>query len=159
MTTSVRYKFVKNATGAALTATTFPMQGDGDDRQFRVVKHVLVAADIGTGAGQTGHASGMILDVLSSTTNPLWVLGFVSRPTAAVSGMVPYHNIDNASFTPAVPVTQIQAQFGIDANNVVRMIDANVAAGTAALAVGDVVTALIFIGAPQESADIMNPVP
>ena len=83
MTTSVRYQNVQNTLGIALTSANFPYLGDGDDKQFKVIKRQLSAADIGIGAGQIGNASGAIIGVAPSTANVLWIEALIYRPASS----------------------------------------------------------------------------
>ena len=59
MTSSVRYREITNATGAAVVAGG-ALIDFGKDLATETVNVVLVAADVGAGAGQTQHANGMI---------------------------------------------------------------------------------------------------
>ncbi len=156
MTTTARYKFVENTLGAAFTLANFPYSNDGDDKPFKVIKRAVVAADVGTGAGQLGHASGAIIDVIPATTNVLWALGFVSRPLAAVGGMTPYKNMQGVTVPVVTPLTQMQLQIGLGTDNTIRGIDGNASAGTSAIATGDIITILLFTGSPIDPSDAMN---
>ena len=155
MTTSVRYKKVDNALGAALTLANFPYTNDGDDRQLKFLKRTIAAADIGTAAGQIGHASGAIVDVCPPTTNVLWAQLFVFRPLTAVAGAIPYKNLQGVTVPVATPLTQFQVQCLLGTDNTIRAIDA-AQGGTAAIAAGDVITALVLIGQKSDSTDSMN---
>jgi hypothetical protein len=153
MTTSVRYKFVKNVSGAAfIDINVFPVLNDGDDKKFIFLKRILTAADIGTAAGQSRHALGIMLDVMSLTTNVLWVRGDSFRPLAAVSGVIPYLRLDDR-WPDGVNDVRLRYALGLD--NTIRVIDAGAVASTY-LAAGDIVTAQILIGSQQDSADSMN---
>lgn len=59
MTTSVRYSTLTNTTGAAVVAGGATIN-QGQDYAEQYVDVTLAAADIGTSAGQTRHAAGMI---------------------------------------------------------------------------------------------------
>lgn len=155
MTTAVRYKNVENTLGAAFTLANFPYTNDGDDRQLKFVKRTIVAADIGTGAGQIGHASGAIVDIAPPTTNVLWAQLFVFRPQAAVSSAIPYKNLQGVTVPVVTPLTQFQVQCLLATDNTIRAIDA-AQGGTAAIAAGDVITGLIIIGQKSVSTDSMN---
>ena len=58
MTSSVRYKYIKNTTATPLTVDNFVsnclINSDGDDKQCKFVKRIITAADIGTNPGQIG---------------------------------------------------------------------------------------------------------
>lgn len=151
MTTSTRYKFVKNALGVPLTIANFPVTNDGDDRQTKTVKRVLSAADIGTAAGQIGNASGCIVDVIPSGYNVLWVEGLTWRPLTAVGGAKPYMLMDNNVI--AATIVEIEYMLGLD--NTIRAIDVGQGGGSA-LAIGDIITVKLTIGAAQDTLDSMN---
>jgi hypothetical protein len=153
MTTSVRYKNVANTLGAAFTLDNFPFGSDGDDKQLKIVKRIIAAADIGTGAGQIGNALGAIVDIIPPTTNVIWFQLFIFRPLAGVP--VPYKNLQGVVVTPAVPVAQFQVLGLLGTDNTIRAIDA-AQGGTAAIAAGDIITAFAIIGQKQDSADSMN---
>ncbi len=151
MTTSVRYKFVNNTSGAVLSTTNFPVNNDGDDRQVKFVKRVLSAIDIGTGAGKVGNAGGAIVDIISNNYNVLWVEGLTYRPIAAVSGAKPYVLIDNDFIVDEY--AKISYTLGI--NNTIIVTD--LAQGTnAALAIGDIVTLKVTLGSVSDKNDSMN---
>lgn len=151
MTTSVRYKFVNNSSGAVLSSTNFPVSNDGDDRQVKFVKRVLTAIDIGTGAGKVGNAGGAIVDIIPNTYNVLWVEGHTYRPIAAVSGAKPHVLIDNDFIVDAY--AKISYTLGTDNTIIVT----DLAQGTnAALAIGDIVTVKVIIGSVSDALDSMN---
>lgn len=59
MTTAVRHTEITNSTGAAVVAGG-AIVASGQDYAFETITRTLVAADVGTGAGQTRNANGMI---------------------------------------------------------------------------------------------------
>ncbi len=156
MTTSVRYQYVENTLGAAFTVANFPYTTDGDNKPIKIIKRPIVAADVGTAAGQLGHALGAIVGLPSSTSNVLFIQGFVYRPLAAVSGVTPYKNMQGVTFPVVTPLTQIQVQFALGLDNTIRAIDANSSAGTATIAAGDIIVAWVIFGAPEDPSDAMN---
>jgi hypothetical protein len=161
MASSYRYKYVKNSSGAALTAANFPVTNDGDDKQNKIVRHVLVAADIGTGAGQVGNAGGLILDVVPSNYNVLWFEVNIFRPTLS-GGLNKYNSIDNA----VVDITLDEGAYTIEAydiafwlgtDNTLRVYDKGNAQANAHLVAGDVLIGRVTLGQPQDTSDKMNP--
>lgn len=160
MTTSVRYQNVQNTLGIALTSANFPYLGDGDDKQFKVIKRQLSAADIGIGAGQIGNASGAIIGVAPSTANVLWIEALIYRPATALgNGSTPYDNITGRIFpvgaTPVNTITQVKVQVYLGLDNTINAIDISQGT-TAALAIGDYIIAKLFVGAPVDPSDRMN---
>lgn len=158
MTSSVRYKHVENTLGAVLTTSNFPYTTDGDDKQFKVVKRIVKEADVGTAAGQLGHALGAILEVVPSTMNVLWILGFVHRPVTPVSGVTPYENITGKIFpvgNPVTAITQVNVRTALGLDNTIRAIDVSQGT-TAAIAAGDIITAVLMIGPKADFDDTMN---
>jgi hypothetical protein len=155
MTSSVRYKHVENKLGVALTKSNFPYTTDGDDKQFKVIKRIVADADVGVGAGQLGNALGAILDVIPSTVNVLWVLGFVHRPDAAVGGVTPYINLIGKAFPIPTPLTQVNLEFALGLDNTIRAIDVG-QGGTAAIISGDIITAILILGPKVDFDDTMN---
>lgn len=150
MTSSVRYKYIKNTTATPLTVDNFVssclMNGDGDDKQRKIVKRIITAADIGTNPDQIGHSYGAILDLVPITSNVLWVHGNVFRPgTVPQEGTTFYDNI----------VSETMLNFGVGLDNSIRMHDKE--EGTAfAVAAGDIVVATIILGTTQFPSDVMN---
>lgn len=164
MTASVRFKNVQNTTGAALT-TAGVASGDGDDRSYRLITRPLVAADIGTGAGQTQHALGCIIDVLpgglpiGSTSQPgvnILDLSGASWKAVAAAGGRPacFKRLDNMITRGAANIVGEIAEieyFFYPTDNTIRVYDAGGVAGnaTAALAAGDYVEVLLTFGPNQ----------
>ncbi|HQZ50069.1 MAG TPA: hypothetical protein PLF17_06080 [Chitinophagaceae bacterium] len=166
MTSSVRYKYVKNTTATPLTVDNFVssclINSDGDDKQCKFVKRIITAADIGTNPGQIGEAYGAILDLIPITSNVLWFEANVFRAgTVIQQGMTLYNNIVSDIDPLAIPatpanITQTTLNFGVGIDNSLRMHDKS--QGTAsAIAAGDIVTAIIILGTTQFSSDVMNP--
>lgn len=152
-----RYKFVKNATAGALTVANFPVTNDGDDKQEKFVKHVLTANDIGTAAGQIGNTSGLILDVIPVSYNVLWFEIGVYRPTN-VGGINQYNDLQNQIGTIDVDLTftSFEVLFWLATDNTLRVFDKSHASLDTPLVAGDIITARVFIGPPQDSRDYMN---
>jgi hypothetical protein len=67
MTMVVRHTELTNATGAAVVAGG-ALVSSGQDYASETVTRTLAAADIGTAAGQTQHASGMIFAEFKGAT-------------------------------------------------------------------------------------------
>lgn len=87
MTTAIRYKDVRNTTGAILTIAGVP-PGDGDDRAIRYIQRVWATADLGTAAGQLRHAGGAIADILPNLgSSVLSISGITYRPVPANGGI------------------------------------------------------------------------
>jgi len=158
MTTSVRYKFVQNATGAALTAATFPNQTDGDDKQSKMIRHPLVAADFGGGAGQIDNTGGLILDVMPINYNILWFDLDVFRPTN-VGGINQYNSISNQLVSIDGVANTFEASefvFWVAADNTLRIYDkSNALTAPAPLQIGDVIVAHVVMGTRQNSLDFL----
>lgn len=153
MSSSFRYQYVQNATGAAITdPNAFPVLTDGDDKQTKFIKHVLSAADIGNGVGQTGHAAGLILAVLPKNYDVRWIQGLSYRPTLT-GGINQYQLIDNA--TVAGP-SNIKPVYELYSDGTIRVVDSNYATAAARLAAGDVITAMVVIGTKQDIRDVMQ---
>lgn len=88
MTATVRYKSVLNTTGEVLYPGDIPTK-DGDDKQFRIVRRVLAAADIGDEEGQTQHnPDGALVCAISLTENVLSVTGRTYRNGVLIDGTV-----------------------------------------------------------------------
>lgn len=158
MTTAIRYKDVRNTTGAPLTISNFPMATDGNDKQFKVVTRALAVADIGTGVGQTRNASGLIVEALTSNYSVLWAIGFVSRETAEVgtTGMFPYQLITGLIAPLPDPTAQANFKIGhMPEDNTIRLIDSGSSAATQ-LASGDIITLILILGSPDNAVDLMN---
>lgn len=159
MTSSVRYKYVKNQTTEPLTADNFVsncfVSNDGDDKQYKFVKRIVTAADIGTDPGQIGNVYGAILDMIPITSDVLWFEANVYRAVNIVNSMTPYQNLDGD--IPEYPAaTQSQLLFGLGLDGSIRAID-KVQGTAAAIAIGDIITAKIIIGTRQFTSDVMNP--
>ena len=110
MTSSVRYKYIKNTTATPLTVDNFVsnclINSDGDDKQCKFVKRIITAADIGTNPDQIGHSYGAILDLIPMTSNVLWVEASVFRAgTVTQQGMTLYNNIVSDIDPLAIPAT------------------------------------------------------
>lgn len=166
MTSSVRYKYIKNTTATPLTVDNFVssclINSDGDDKQRKFVKRIITDADIGTNPDQIGHSYGAILDLIPMTSNVLWVEASVFRAGDVIQqGMTLYNNIVsdiNPLTIAATPtnITQTTLNFGVGLDNSIRMHDKT--QGTAsAIASGDIVTATIILGTTQFPSDVMNP--
>jgi len=166
MTSSVRYKYIKNTTATPLTVDNFVsnclINSDGDDKQCKFVKRIITAADIGTNPGQIGESYGAILDLIPITSNVLWFEANVFRAGNVIQqGMTLYNNIVSDIDPLAIPatpanITQTTLNFGVGLDNSIRIHDK--AQGTAsAIASGDIVTAMIILGTTQFPSDVMNP--
>ncbi len=166
MTSTVRYKFVKNQTTTPLTISNFVsnclINNDGDDRQERVIDRIITIADIGTNPGQLGDPFGAILDVIPITSTVLWFQVDVYRPEETTQqGMTIYNNY-NSDVTPlslsGAPeiLTQSSLGFGLALDNTLRIADK--AHNTdSAIAVGDRVIGKVYIGAKPPIYDVMSP--
>jgi len=149
MSSSLRYKFVKNTTGAVITDPTVFSGPDGDNKQEKLIRRVLVTGDIGNAAGQVGEAAGLIVDTLPKGYNVLWIQGLCYRPNASA-----YTLLDN--FTGAGPLLVTLAYKINTTDNTVRVINTSYAAGAGArLAVDDVVTIRLVMGKQENSADVL----
>jgi hypothetical protein len=137
MTTSVRYKSVTNATGAALTAAGVP-SGDGVDKLSRTIKRTFAAADIGIEAGKTQHASGCIIDVLPTGTNVLSIKGAAFKVTAGAA-----RGMDNLTLSAGTQIASLS--YSVDTSLNVRVVDAGNNA-TVQLAATDYVVIELVIG-------------
>ncbi len=161
MTSTVRYKFVKNPSDtSAMLAPDFLNGTDGDDKPEKVVKHVLSDGDIGTATGQIGHVSGLILDVIPFNYNILWFEIGVYRPALVGGSINQYNDIQNQVGTINVNLTftSTEVEFWVATDNTIRVYDkshGNVD-GTE-IASGDVIIAKIYIGTKQSILDVMNP--
>lgn len=153
MSSSVRYKYVKNFNAGPLLASDL-IGNDGDDKKERKIKRVVSAGDIGTAAGQLGHNYGALADILPMTETVLMVEGLVYRPGVAQQGMTPYNLVDN-QIDAIPPTTSAEISYGVGLDNSIRVIDKG-HAGPAALDVGDVIMIRITIGTRQSSSDVMN---
>lgn len=156
MVTSVRYKFVQNTTGAALTTSNFPNQTDGDDKQSKIIRHPLVAADFGGGAGQIDNAGGLILDILPINYNVLLFEVSVYRPSN-VGGVIQYNSLDNqlASIDfVAHTFDTTEVFFWVDSENSLRVVDKG-HAGDGALQVGDFIVGKVVMGTRQNPLDFL----
>lgn len=151
MTTSARYKFVKNTLGVPFTTNNFPSNNDGDDKKVRLVKRILTASDIGTAAGQVGHAQGAILDVVPSGSNVLMIEGSTYRRLDAVAGFIPISLLDNGE----VGNGRADIAYALGTDNTIRLID-YAYVSDAAVAAGDIVMVRITIGSVTDSSDSMN---
>jgi hypothetical protein len=151
MTTSTRYKFVKNALGVPFTVSNFPVSNDGDDRQVKQVKRVLSAIDIGVSTGKVGHPAGAIVDVIPNSSNVLFVKGLTYRPGAAVDGFIPLILMDNNTIGAAIA----EINYALGTDNTIRVLDYG-QGGDAALAIGDIVFVEVTLGATIDSLDSMN---
>lgn len=149
MVTSVRYKFIQNSTNAALTFANFPVLTDGDDKQIKIVKHVLTDSDIGTGAGQTGHDEGLILDIIPLNLNVLWIQGLSYRISGTTAGGTHRRFLmDNAT----VGANIADIEYGRNSDGSIRVIDIGHATD-ANLQSGDIVTAMIITGPKVDERD------
>jgi hypothetical protein len=155
MTTSVRYKFTKNVTGAPLTIDNFPNQTDGDDKPKKFLRRSLTADDIGTNPGQIGHVDGLILEVLPPSYNVLWFEVNPFRP-ANVGGINQYNNIQNQVVTVNINLStdSVELVFWVASDNTLRVFDKS-HLNTAALLSGDVLTATVISGTRQNSLDFL----
>jgi hypothetical protein len=155
MPTTIRYKDVRNTSGAVFTATNYPYNTDGDDKKQMLVKRTLAAIDIGTGAGQTQHASGLIVDSIPATSNILSVQLYITRAVAVIGTQTPYYNIQGEG--NAYPITsQFYIKWYIDTDNCLRIVDGG-AAAEVRLIESDIIQALIIIGNSESTADTLNP--
>ncbi len=158
MSSTIRYQFVENTLGVAFTLDNFPYTSDGDDRQIKYVKRDIAAIDVGTAAGKLGHANGAILAVVPSTTNVLWAQATVYRPLTAIADVgTPYKEMTGVTVPVVTPLTQMQLQVVVGADNTIRGIDGNASAGTSAIATGDIIIVMMITGAAENPSDVMNP--
>ena len=158
MSSNVRYQYIENTLAAAFTLDNFPYTSDGDDKQIKYVKRDVAAIDVGTTAGKLGHANGAILAVVPSTANVLWAQATVYRPLTAIADVgTPYKNMTGVTVPVANPLTQMQLQVVVGADNTIRGIDGNASAGTSAIAVGDIIIVMMITGAAENASDVMNP--
>lgn len=155
MTTTVRYQYVENTLGAAFTLDNFPYTSDGDDKQVKVVRRIVAAADLGTAAGQLRHASGAIACVVPATSNVLMVEASVQRPVTAIGNMIPYKNITGIVSPIPTPTAQLDVRVALGEDNTIRIIDAGASAGVQ-LATDDVVIVKLTLGPRENSSDDLN---
>lgn len=157
MTDSVRYKFIKNTTGAAITtATAFPYLNDGDDKTRRVIKRLLTADDIGTGAGQTQHADGVIVDVVPTGYNVL-LATVMPLHTAYNAPRTEYDNLTNQLLSingGASTFITFDIVWWIHSDNTLRVHDKGGAG--AKLAANDLLVCELVIGPKENPVDLIN---
>lgn len=152
MTSSVRYKYVNNLTANPYSSSSFPAQTDGDDKQFKFVRRVLGAADVGGTVGKTRDPLGAILDVIPPYYNVLWIQGITYRPSAQIVGNIRgYYTLDSAT----IGGHAVNIIYALNSDNTIRVID-DATDAAAYLAEGDVVTANIILGKQVDSNDVMN---
>lgn len=149
MASSLRYKFVKNTTGVVITDPTVFSSSDGDNKQEKLIRHVLATGDIGSAAGQVGEAAGLIVDTLPKGYNVLWIQGLCYRPAASA-----YTLLDN--FTGTGPLLVTLAYKINTTDNTIRVINTSWGLGAGArLVAGDVVTIRLAMGKQENSADVL----
>lgn len=149
MSTAIRYKFIKNTTGAVIA--NMPITNDGDDRKSIIVRRVLAAGDTGTAVGQIGHADGMSVDTMPSGSNVLFVKGSAYRP-AVLNGVIYFELLDNNYFSNTV---YSLISYGIGKDNSLRAKDTGLAGGL--LVEGDVLILEVFMGSPVDANDKITP--
>ena len=158
MTTSVRYKFIQNTTGAALTTDTFQNQTDGDDKPLKMIRHPLVAADFGGGVGQIDNVGGLILDIMPINSNILWFDLDVFRPSV-VGGINQYNSVNNQLASINGVASTFEASefvFWVAADNTLRIYDkSHTLTAPAPLQIGDVIIARVTTGTRQNSLDFL----
>lgn len=140
MSTSVRYKEITNATGAVFSSANLPAGGDGNDKQYRIIKRTLAAIDVGTDTGKTRGTDGCIVDQLPASANVLSIEGSTYRAGKLLDSFSVY--------TPGTDVpTFFQAviNYSVNASKQVIVKDAGGDA-TVHLAANDVVIIKLVIG-------------
>lgn len=138
MTMTVRNVTLTNATGAVVAAGGASTQ-IGQDYSGIVIKRTLAAIDVGTGAGQTQHASGMIFaEIYGGNVKGISSLQ-VFRPTGA-EGSLTYlmNSVTNVPFKPGY---SFSTSGGV---STLRLRDAG--ATTGLLADGDIVVMTVEVG-------------
>lgn len=153
---TIRYKDVRNTTGAVFTASNFPNFTDGDDKQKKEVKRTLSAIDVGTAPGQTQSTIGVILDVIPSSYDVLSVVINVSRPIAKVGNSTPYRNLNAMALPIPDPLGQVNILWYVDSDNCLRLLDDSETAATQ-LDEDDVIIAFITMGQRDSALDVINP--
>lgn len=153
MTATVRYKFIKNTTGQPLTVANFPYKTDGDDKQYRFIRHILTAADIGTNPGQVGHLEGLILDLIPLNYNVIWFQVDIYRVDSVTTpeGTYIYDNVNNNVVSAPDELNMV---FGLAKNNCLIVYDKD-HTGTSPIRAGDTLTALVILGTRVSPFDSM----
>lgn len=136
MTIAIRHTELTNTTGAVVAAGGAAV-ASGQDYAIESVARTLAAADIGTGAGTTQHASGMIFAEFTGATIKRVISATVFRTTGGV---------DYVFLGGAGPVL---ANYGFTittANNVSTLRLRDGSATTGLLATDDRVVVLVEVG-------------
>ena len=138
MSASIRLTSLTNTTGAALLAGGAPVR-HGSDFATEILAVTLVAADIGTGAGTTRHASGKLLGEFTGGVIKNIVAVTIVRPTAGASPFIIWKGTDAVTAAYSLPIVQVGSVCSL------RIVD--LASGAAGyLAAGDIVTVTVAIG-------------
>jgi len=156
---TIRYKNVRNTTGAVFTASNFSDFTDGEDRQIKHVRRVLSEIDIGEDDGKTQSENGVILTVFIPNHNILWVDITVTRPVQGekVLGGQVYSVISNGiAFPIPNPQNFFNISWCVDSNNCLRLFDQGIAEEVQ-LKENDVINCIITLGEPSNSFDRINP--
>lgn len=137
MVSSLRYSTITNGTGAAVVAGG-ALVSVGQDYAAETVDRILVAADVGAGAGQTQHAAGMIFAEFKGAV----IKKVISASIVRTAGNFDYFYLGTDIITANIGF-QIVA---VNANGVstLRLIDG--AAAAAQLAAGDHIIVVVELG-------------
>ena len=153
---TIRYKDIRNTTGAVLTASNFPNFTDGEDKQFKEVKRTIAGLEVGTGAGQTRNASGIILDIIASGYDVLMIQIFVVAPLTKIGLQTPYQTVDSLGQGTFPITSQNSLKWFVDLDNSIRVVDLGGAAETR-IGAGYIINAYITLGKSDTALDTLNP--
>lgn len=134
MVASVRHTEFTNATGSVVAAGGAAVE-KGQDYGFEVVKRTLAAIDVGSTAGKTQHASGMIFAEFQGV-----VVKSVTLAIQRVAGGFTY-NFTYLTDARAYPGFQV-----VTANGVSTLRFRDGGAGNGLLLAGDIVVATVEVG-------------
>lgn len=136
MVASLRYTPLTNGTGAAVIAGGATIE-KGQDYATKTVSRTLVAADVGTGAGQIRHAQGMIFAEFKGVLIKGVICMQVFRP-GANSFFYKFDYLNDAAANDGYAITT--------ANGISTLRFRDAAAGNGILAANDVVVITVAVG-------------
>lgn len=137
MVASVRHRAITNATGAVVAAGG-AIISYGQDHALESVERTLAAIDVGTTAGKTQHASGMIFAEFQGSPIKAVISVTVYRPTGNPAVNMVWLGTDAATAAYGVTFSTVNGL------NTIRFYDKGAAA--ALLAAGDIVEVLVALG-------------
>ena len=136
MVASLRYTGLTNTTGAAVLAGGATIE-KGQDYAVHAVPRTLVAADVGTGAGQIRHAQGMIFAEFKGVLIKGVISLQVFRP-GANGFFYKFDYLTDATANDGYAIT--------NANGISTLRFRDAAAGNGILAANDIVVITVAVG-------------